>query len=112
MASRDMRQANQELLDAAALLVDEWEDVPTGSVLRCFSRAVWVVRGRGCPPERLAAEAMSLARALLALRGAMVAGETVAVRETITDVVPEPRRAARAPTVAGTDDPGRGAPTG
>lgn len=80
MTSHDLKEANQQLLDGAARLVDEWPGLPTGSVLRCFARAVWIVRGTGCPPERLAAEAARLASSLLELRGATGAdGATVAV---------------------------------
>ena len=68
--THDLKEANQQLLDAAARLVDEWPDLPTGSVLRCFARAVWIVRGAGCPPDRLAEEAACLASSLLQLRRA------------------------------------------
>lgn len=78
MTSREMREANQQLLDTAAGLVEEWPEVPTGSVLRCFSRAVWIVRGAGCPPERLPAEAARLACALLELRAAPGARQAAA----------------------------------
>lgn len=89
--THDLREVNQQLLDAAARLVDEWPDLPTGSVLRCFSRAVWIVRGTGCPPDRLAAEAARLACSLLELRGATGSdGATVAL-DMVGARVPEQR---------------------
>ena len=68
LAAPDLRQMNQSLLDTAAHLVEERNDLPAGSVLRCFSRAVRHVRQSGCPTPQLAAEAERIARALLSLR--------------------------------------------
>lgn len=99
--AQDLKEANERLLDAAARLVEEWPDVPTGSVLRCFSRAVWIVRGAGCPPDRLAAESSRLASALLELRGATGSDGPTMVRGTAVSrlaggqPVPAPRMDAR-----------------
>lgn len=102
--THDLREVNQQLLDAAARLVDEWPDLPTGSVLRCFSRAVWIVRGTGCPPDRVAAEAARLACSLLELRGATGSdGATGAALDMVGARVPEqrPARPAEAGRAAG-----------
>ena len=94
MSSREKRQVDQELLDAAAMLVEEWPGVPTGSVLRCFSRAVWILRVNGCDPDRLGTEAVSLARALLHMRATMIADDiNEVVRESISQSVPRQHRA-------------------
>lgn len=89
MTAHDVRQANQALLDTAARLVDELHDVPAGRVLRCFSRAVGHVRREGCPPHRLAAEAESLARAMLA--GEVVLPPGVRQHSPAETRVPRPR---------------------
>jgi hypothetical protein len=63
MTTLEPRQANQALLDAVARLVDERDDLPAGSVLRCFARAVRQVRQAGCPTAQLAVEVERVARA-------------------------------------------------
>ena len=68
MTLLDARRANQALLDTAAQLVEEFDQIPAGRVLRCFSRAVGQVRRDGCPTARLAVEAEWLAREMLAGR--------------------------------------------
>lgn len=54
-----------ELLEVADRLVAEFPEVPTGSVLRCLSRAVHLSRALGRPPSALAHEAEDLARRML-----------------------------------------------
>lgn len=73
MTGHEVRQANQALLDRAARLVDELEEHPAGSVLRCFSRAVRLARLAGCPPSMLPDEAERRARTMLAVRAGQVA---------------------------------------
>lgn len=68
MTAIEARQAHQALLDAAAMLVEEFDEVPAGRVLRCFSRAVGHLRHHGCPTARLAGEAERLTRDMLAGR--------------------------------------------
>jgi hypothetical protein len=68
MTALEVRQTNQALLDAAARLVNELDEVPAGAVLRCFSRAVRTARQEGCPVTQLPVEAERLARELLAQR--------------------------------------------
>lgn len=77
MTAREVRQANQALLGRAARLVDELSDVPAGSVLRCFSRAVRLARLAGFSATDLPAEAEARARAMLA---AVRAGGTPGAR--------------------------------
>lgn len=69
MPVAEVRSAQQALTDAAWGLVAEWADLPAGSVLRCYSRAVLRVRRAGTPSEAVAEEAVRLARGLLAARG-------------------------------------------
>lgn len=59
---------NQELLDVAQQLVAEYDDLPAGSVLRCYARAVRRSARAGCPAHELAREAGVLARHMLANR--------------------------------------------
>lgn len=68
----EVRQAHEDMLDAAARLVEEIEDVPAGVVLRSYWRAVRYVRQAGCPVPAMAAEADLLARDLLLARGVRV----------------------------------------
>ncbi|HET8560761.1 MAG TPA: hypothetical protein VFL69_09610 [Marmoricola sp.] len=68
MATRTPVAFNQELLDAAQQLVDEYDDLTAGSVLRCYARAVRRSVRTGCPPGRLAREAELLARHMLVAR--------------------------------------------
>jgi hypothetical protein len=56
-----------DLVDAAVRLVEERPDLPAGSVLRCFARAVLITRRTGVPAEGVAAQADLLARRLLAV---------------------------------------------
>lgn len=84
---------NQDLRDAASRLVEEWRDLPPGSVLRCFARSVRAVLRAGCAPPHVAGEAERVTRELLAQRPAGPAvrlrtGPLVAVPR-----VPRPRRA-------------------
>jgi hypothetical protein len=68
MTAQEAAAANRALLDTAARLVDEMDNVAPGSVLRCFSRAVRTARSLGCPLTRLPAEADRLARQWLGER--------------------------------------------
>jgi len=86
MTALEVKQAHQALLDSVASLVDEFDDIPTGRVLRCFSRAVGCARREGCPTKWLPEEAERLAREMLVGRPAWEAG-TVG-----------PRRPTRAPS--------------
>lgn len=56
------------LVDAALRLVDERRDVPAGSVLRCFSRAVLITRRARVSSEALPEQAEVLARRFLEAR--------------------------------------------
>lgn len=85
----ETRQANQALLDTAARMVDEFDDVPAGRVLRSFSRAVGQLRRDGCPTPRLAAEAEWLTREALA-------GRSVIEPLPESAAVPAPRGARQA----------------
>lgn len=65
-----VRQTNQALREAATRLVEERDDLPPGSVLRCFSASVRAALLAGCPPTQVAAEAERLARERLEERPA------------------------------------------
>lgn len=84
--------ANQDLRDAAARLVAERGDLPPGSVLRCFSRAVRAALLRGCAPDQVVVEAERLTQELLARRpiGERRHGRA---EKVIGPRVPRPRRA-------------------
>jgi hypothetical protein len=56
------------LVDAAARLVADHSDLPAGSVLRCFARAVALARRTGVPAADLPARAETLAAEMLAAR--------------------------------------------
>jgi hypothetical protein len=71
-ATDTVRQVNQALRDAAARLVAERGDLPAGSVLRCFSRAVRDALRSGCSSADLASEAEWRARGLLERRGSRI----------------------------------------
>ena len=68
MAAHDVVSTQAALIVAALRLVDDHPDIPAGSVLRCFSRAVVITRRSGTPSGSLAEEAELLARRLLAAR--------------------------------------------
>jgi hypothetical protein len=53
---------DQDLLETAWRLAEEYGDVPTGSVLRCFARAVRRARGCGVALVDLPAAADRIAR--------------------------------------------------
>lgn len=63
-----IERVNRELLDIADRLVVEYDDVATGSVLRCLSRAVCAARGKTSDPDQVPALAELLAREMLARR--------------------------------------------
>ncbi|MFN8195908.1 MAG: hypothetical protein U0R80_16725 [Nocardioidaceae bacterium] len=61
-------RANRRLLVIAEQLVTEYDDVPTGSVLRCLSRAVGAARAKACAPDEVPELAERLARDMLGRR--------------------------------------------
>lgn len=63
-----LERVNRQLLEVAERLVTEYDDVATGSVLRCLSRAVTVARGKASDPDRVPALAERLAREMLTRR--------------------------------------------
>jgi hypothetical protein len=91
MTVAEVKHANRALMDAAAGLVDELDDVPAGRVLRCFSRAVGYMRRVGCPTAQLAVEAEWLARELL--DGRLVLDATHDAEPRTPGAVPRPRMA-------------------
>jgi hypothetical protein len=68
MAAHDVVTTQAALVAAALRLVDDHPDMPAGSVLRCFSRAVVVTRRRGVPHDVVPERAFALAHQLLAAR--------------------------------------------
>jgi hypothetical protein len=85
----EVRQAQEEMLDAAARLVEDVDDAPAGVVLRSYWRAVHLLRHAGCPLPGMAAEADLVARGLLVARGVRVPRP----RGTDRELVPLPRGA-------------------
>jgi hypothetical protein len=65
----DAERLSTELLRVADRLVEDFAEVPAGSVLRCLARAVHMVRVRGSAPEDLGTRAEELARHMLRDRG-------------------------------------------
>lgn len=59
---------NRDLLDVAERLADEYREEPTGSVLRCYARAVRKAHRQGTPLEALPTESERLARISLGWR--------------------------------------------
>jgi hypothetical protein len=59
---------NERLLDAADRLIAEFDELPSGSVLRCLSRANVVVRRAGTPVDFVPEAAERTARQLLSVR--------------------------------------------
>jgi hypothetical protein len=57
-----------ELIDAALRLVDDHPGTPAGSVLRCYSRMVRLMRRAGTPMSQLPTEAEALTSQVLAAR--------------------------------------------
>ena len=68
MTAPSTTSAHDALLDAALRLVEEYDDLPAGLVLRCLSRATDAARSWGCPPGDLPVAAEAGARWLLAQR--------------------------------------------
>lgn len=68
MTPHDAVTTQAALVAAALRLVDDHPDIAAGSVLRCFSRAVVIVRRTGTPSPVLADRAEMLARQMLAAR--------------------------------------------
>lgn len=89
----EVRQAHTDMLDAAARLVEEIEDVPAGVVLRSYWRAVRLVRHAGCPLPAMATEADRVARDLLVARGVRVPATAASHPRAPHPRVPRPRRA-------------------
>jgi hypothetical protein len=58
----------RELVDTADRLVHEYDDLPPGSVLRCYSRAVTGARRAGVQEPALAEVAERHTRSILARR--------------------------------------------
>jgi len=58
----------EDLLEVGQRLTREHPDVPAGSVLRCYARAVRNARMWGCPAEHLPATAEASTRWMLAQR--------------------------------------------
>lgn len=56
------------LVDAAMRLVDDYPGIPAGSVLRCYSRAVTLLRLAQTPSSQLPTRAVVLAARMLAAR--------------------------------------------
>lgn len=67
----DAERLSTELLHVADGLVEDFAEVPAGSVLRCLARAVHSVRVRGCAPEDLGTRAEELVRHMLRDRGCL-----------------------------------------
>lgn len=63
-AAMSMTPGNRQLLDVAQVLAQSY-DLPTGSVLRCLSRAAHRARLAGCPPDALPQRAETSARRML-----------------------------------------------
>lgn len=87
------RLTNQALLDVAGRLVEERRDLPPGSVLRCFSRAVRTALLRGYPPVQVPAEAERMTRELLGRRPSAQGSTRRRQARPGTVLVPRPRRA-------------------
>ena len=68
MTTYDAVTTQAALMTVALRLVDEHPDVPAGSVLRCFSRAVVITRRSGVQHRLLVERSESLARQMLAAR--------------------------------------------
>ena len=83
---------NDALREAEARLLAEREDLPAGSVLRCFCRAVRATILTGCPPPQVVAEAERLTQELLARRPSGAQARRGS-RQVAGARVPPPRRA-------------------
>jgi hypothetical protein len=68
MTPHDAVTTQAALVAAALRLVDDHPEIAAGSVLRCYSRAVVIVRRTGTPSAVLADRAETLARQMLAAR--------------------------------------------
>jgi len=58
----------RRLVDAAASLADEYGGHPAGSVLRCYARAVQLMRVAGCQDDELPGAAREAAAEMLRSR--------------------------------------------
>ena len=67
-AERVVTPVEEALISAAERLTVEFADLPAGSVLRCYTRAVLVVRRRRGRPGALPQDAETLARIWLSAR--------------------------------------------
>lgn len=82
MASCAAVMTQAALMESALRLVDERPDLPAGSVLRCFARAVGVARRAGALGDDLPPRAEAVARRLLADRQQPGGGHRKAVWDT------------------------------
>jgi hypothetical protein len=55
-------------MEVADRLIRDYDEVTTGSILRCLSRAVRQVRRSGCPLDKLLSQAETTARTMLDYR--------------------------------------------
>ena len=69
MPNRISVSVNHQLLEVAERLTTEFDQLPAGSVMRCFARAVQVARRSGCPAGSLPQTAERMTRLALAERG-------------------------------------------
>lgn len=73
MSNTTVLSPRAHLVQVADRLVLEFDDVGAGSVLRCFSRAVFLARRSGVSPESLPRFAEEVAQGMLVRRGASTA---------------------------------------
>jgi hypothetical protein len=78
-------EVREQLLLAAETLAEDHPDHPAGSVLRCYARAVRLVRLRGCPDEQLPETARRLAAETLTSGARSVAGHGAGFASRHTD---------------------------
>jgi hypothetical protein len=69
MPNRISVTVNHQMLEVAERLTAEFDQLPAGSVMRCFARAVQVARRSGCPAAALPQTAERMTRLALAERG-------------------------------------------
>ena len=61
----ESERLSTQLLEVADRLVEDFAEVPAGSVLRCLARAVQMARASGSPAEDLDTRAEETARQML-----------------------------------------------
>jgi hypothetical protein len=79
----DAATTQAALVEAALRLVDNYPDVTAGSVLRCYSRAVKLMRRAGTPAAQLATRAEVLARQMLSARNGPDVRRRATLREEL-----------------------------